>query len=453
MSTGEMTRTTTVFDDNDTTTLPSSSETFTISERTVLGSGDTTGTMPASSDTNTALNSSDKATCEMTTALGNEAISRSVGESSLPTRCRRRRNTVDEKRRMRKKRKRAKRAMAKNCGEKKLQQIIRKQRSEMRDREQQVVHFKSMARSYWERWHWELQKRKEAVVLQRSTSRRLMPEVAMSHFHEIDPNNLANPAGTTSPDSLYFARGSFSVVKLQEYRGFRVAVKELLPRTNLDDLKHEATMLQKLCHPYLPYLFGVCTRVKPYRLVLQFHGISECALTLADAVAQRKPLITNGKSCTLLCVQIMEALRYLHEDEEILHNDLKCNNVLLAEADSGDGDSWLHIVITDFGKASTISEERRLRLSFVDESEYLRKYPHIAPEVIEGEHPYSTKSDIFAAGGILWRLIDNRCFLSVSREQQNSLKRIATTCRSAKFYQRPTAAKVISDLQQTGGNQ
>lgn len=88
-------------------------------------------------------------------------------------------------------------------------------------------------------------------------------------------------------------------------------------------------------------------------------------------------------------MQIIEALRYLHEYAEILHNDIKCNNVLLAEADSSDG-SWLPIVLIN-GKASLISENRRLRLDFVEQYEYVRKYPHIyiAPAVVEEEHPYS----------------------------------------------------------------
>ena len=45
---------------------------------------------------------------------------------------------------------------------------------------------------------------------------------------------------------LYVGRGSFGVVKLQLFRGIKVAVKELLPRTNLLDVRHEAQILSKL---------------------------------------------------------------------------------------------------------------------------------------------------------------------------------------------------------------
>ena len=58
-------------------------------------------------------------------------------------------------------------------------------------------------------------------------------------------------------------------------------IKEFLPHSVKDDVNNEARLLTQLCHPYLPYLFGVTTESQPYRIVMQFHGLidhSHCTL-------------------------------------------------------------------------------------------------------------------------------------------------------------------------------
>ena len=53
-------------------------------------------------------------------------------------------------------------------------------------------------------------------------------------------------------------------MKLQTYRGIHVAVKRLLPRAMKQDVEHEGRILSRLCHPYLPYFFGVITLLHCY---------------------------------------------------------------------------------------------------------------------------------------------------------------------------------------------
>ena len=69
-------------------------------------------------------------------------------------------------------------------------------------------------------------------------------------------------------------------MRLQQYRGMRVAVKEFLPRTLKEDIQAEAK-ISKLCHPFLPHLFGTSLSSNPMKLVSQFHGISDETITLA----------------------------------------------------------------------------------------------------------------------------------------------------------------------------
>ena len=80
---------------------------------------------------------------------------------------------------------------------------------------------------------------------------------------------------------------SFSV-RLQTYRDIKVAVKEFLPHFLHTDVQNEARILSIICHPHLPYVFGICTTARPYRLVTQFHGIAHKTVTLCKELKFRK---------------------------------------------------------------------------------------------------------------------------------------------------------------------
>ncbi len=60
-----------------------------------------------------------------------------------------------------------------------------------------------------------------------------------------------------------------------------VAVKELFLQ---QDVLHEENMLIRLCHPYLPYLLGICTSARPLRSwhwLKYYYFISRTARTKA----------------------------------------------------------------------------------------------------------------------------------------------------------------------------
>ena len=70
--------------------------------------------------------------------------------------------------------------------------------------------------------------------------------------------------------------------------------------------KHPSLM--QLSHPYVPYLFGVCTHQHPYKIVMQFEGIANntTLLTLNDAIIYK--LITGETVWLTLCTELIEAL-------------------------------------------------------------------------------------------------------------------------------------------------
>lgn len=134
-------------------------------------------------------------------------------------------NTLNEKRRMRNDQKRRRRSRTKVL-EAQLQL----------DSDKKVTLYRNMSRSYWERWQWELQ-RKEILARERAISRGCQGKDAHRApiIHEIDPELLHNPTDCDKTQT-YIGRGSFGVVRVQIYRGIKVAVKELLPRSLASDV-------------------------------------------------------------------------------------------------------------------------------------------------------------------------------------------------------------------------
>ena len=146
----------------------------------------------------------------------------------------------------------------------------------------------------------------------------------------------------------------------------------------------------------------------------------------------------HGTIWVILCAQIMEVIRYLHEEASILHNDIKGDNILLTRALQPEEDCQYQIVLIDFGKAKKIAESRRYHLTLFEQSEYIRKYPHIPPEVIEGEQRQSRWSDIYAIGRLLCQISDSCCIKSLESWQQRKFKTFAERCRSVHFTSRPS---------------
>lgn len=365
-------------------------------------------------------------------------------------------NTPREKKQMRngrKKRKRLRRSELRRAEMEHVRTALEHERKERHKSDCKVKVYRSMSRTYWERFRWELQKRKEAMretmLAQRrynsTPSARLLPTIQQIDPSMLNDVELTAVSGAASPNSAYVGRGSFGIVKLQYYRGMRVAVKEFLPRSLSDDVMREARVLSQLCHPYLPYLFGVCTRERPHRIVMQFEGILDRGVPKALTLCQelRTGASIAGLDWVIVCVQLMEAVCYLHCDVGIIHNDVKTDNILITSHSPSSQE--LQIILTDFGKATLLSEAKRFNLSEAEQAEYSRRYFHIAPEVIAGETKQSTSSDMFSVGGVFYRILDANKLSSIV-DHQRELQQLAEKCRTVHYHRRPNARDALAFL-------
>lgn len=186
----------------------------------------------------------------------------------------------------------------------------------------------------------------------------------------------------------------------------------------------------------------------PLCLVMQFEGIViegvPKALTLLHVLSNSSIKVCKSMSeWILVCAQVMEALSYLHDTARVLHNDIKSDNILLTKTSTY---SECQIVLVDFGKATTLGEAKRYHLSMKDQAEYTRKFVHLAPEVISGESKQSIYSDIFSAGGILYKIVDAKKF-DCNRQIFSTVEGLAERCRSVHYHQRPRAKVAFACLQ------
>ena len=263
-------------------------------------------------------------------------------------------NTVEEKRRLRKdriKRKRRYNRLAKFedqvC---RLQSELRAESSLKVKAELNVIAFKNRARTFWERWRWEVEKRREAIRdLQLTQLKTKLPHKCScnSFMQEVDPSMLNDPIISGKQEEHYVGRGSFGVVKVQVFRDILVAVKEYLPKSLKLDVVHEASLLSKVCHPYLPLLIGICTNQKPLRIVIQFHAFNEL-----ESKTMQMELLNNSLTSELW----LRLCAYLHVEVNILHNDIELNNILIAK--SGGDTSQCQAVLINFGKSTLANESR-----------------------------------------------------------------------------------------------
>ena len=223
-----------------------------------------------------------------------------------------------------------------------------------------------------------------------------------STFHHINPAYITDPDVDGKSVETYLGSGSFSIVKLQLYRGIKVAVKHFRAGSLQEDVLNEAKILSSLCHPNLPYLFCVCISTKPHRLVMQFHGVGGETVTVSRELCRQNKIV-NSMEWLLLCSQLLDAIDHLHRCVGIIHNDIKGDNVLLSDIIicSSQSTTKYQAVLIDFGKATKAGSGRTYRSQADEIRENFCRYAHLAPEVLTGESKQTMKGDIYSVGVLL----------------------------------------------------
>ncbi|CAB4011817.1 probable serine threonine- kinase gdt4 [Paramuricea clavata] len=227
-------------------------------------------------------------------------------------------------------------------------------------------------------------------------------------------------------------KGVFGVCKKMLYRGITVAVKTFQDNVKLDLVKWEADVLNLFDHPGLPLVFGASLEVKPYQLVLQFHGIDGKCVTFNKAIQSG---VGDRLDWVSIFKETAEALYFMHK-KGFLHNDLKSDNIVLSEENNA-----IHPVIIDFGKCRSLSNPKRYSLTAKEQKKYKEYHRHIAPEVVKGTHSQSFKSDIYSYGYLLSQMSK-----LISKTFDDVIADISIACVRTDPDQRPTLTEIVIKL-------
>lgn len=149
---------------------------------------------------------------------------------------------------------------------------------------------------------------------------------------------------------------------------------------------------------------------------MQYHGVNGVSVTIQKELAFYK-YVTTSREWLVLCLQFIEALRYLHEDIKLLHNDLKADNILITKPSNSCPIDLLYsyqIVLIDFGKACTLENGKKYNLTKDEKVLYYTFCSHLAPELAEGISKQATFSDTFSLGKVIKQI----CAKGVSKRLQ-----------------------------------
>lgn len=196
-------------------------------------------------------------------------------------------------------------------------------------------------------------------------------------------------------------------MKLCQYKGSCVAVKCLKTSTEKDSKEgafraiiHEAkVMLSLKSHESFPTLLGVSVDEKPFKIVMQFYGIQGQSISFLPLICNCDgKLMLSEEPWHSLLYHLAKAVHHFH-DCGYLHNDIKTDNVVIYENNS----QFLPVLI-DFGKSCKQEQGSKKHLTTEEQSIYLQRYKHIAPEIVDGSHKQSIYSDIYSFGYLVYNI-------------------------------------------------
>jgi len=184
-------------------------------------------------------------------------------------------------------------------------------------------------------------------------------------------------------------KGKFGVVQLAKHKltGEKVAIKVFhklqLNSCNLKDIWREAEIMKTLDHPNIIKVLQIIDTENTFYLVMEYASNGDLFRRLDFGRMEEKEAKEKFR-------QVVSAIRYCHEEKNVIHRDLKPENILF--------DNQNNVKIADFG----LSEEF---IPGVKLDTYCGSPEYMAPELFQGHKFDGPKVDVWSLGVMLYEMI------------------------------------------------
>ncbi|KAL1007385.1 hypothetical protein UPYG_G00086070 [Umbra pygmaea] len=194
-------------------------------------------------------------------------------------------------------------------------------------------------------------------------------------------------------------QGSFGVVceathnETRKKWAIKKVNKEKAGSSGIKLLEREVSILKRVIHPHIIHLEEVFETQKRMYLVTEL-----CEGGELKELLQKNKRFTEEETRHIIS-SLAEAIVYLHK-QDIVHRDLKLENILVKSYHHVDDNDMIHIKVTDFGlsvKKGGVGSENMLKATCGTPI-------YMAPEVIHA-HEYSQQCDVWSIGVIMYMLL------------------------------------------------
>ncbi|XP_008191644.2 serine/threonine-protein kinase 33 isoform X1 [Tribolium castaneum] len=191
--------------------------------------------------------------------------------------------------------------------------------------------------------------------------------------------------------------GGFGIVMaVREKSNNKQWAMKLISKSTAGDrikmVEQEIQILKLIHHPHIIYLDKIFESPKKMYLVFE-----RCHADFAKIYNERKPFAE--KIAKKIISELVDAVAYLHK-YEIVHRDLKLENILLGENPLDPTDEY-YIKLTDFGLSSIVKSGKGIESML---HEFCGTIYYMAPEMITFRS-YSQMCDMWSIGVILYMLV------------------------------------------------
>jgi len=219
---------------------------------------------------------------------------------------------------------------------------------------------------------------------------------------EDDNQSQRSAVSTTSSSGMKKKNNRKNRLRFQRSYACKTVVTAGIKQKQLTEMMNEIYVMRTLDHPYIIRLYEV------YQVKQNIWMIMD--LCTGGDLTTRK---LNESEVVIVAEQILRGVVYLHRNK-VCHQDLKLENILYEHSGK---DASIRLI--DFGISEKYDDKGKLRMT--SGAVYT-----MSPEISAGTGPYTTKSDVWAIGVIVWiMLAGDYPFMRREEDLKNKEKRAA----------------------------